>query len=285
MKLVIITGLSGSGKSIALHTLEDRGYYCIDNLPVFLLPSLAAGLADREGNHFEMAAVSIDARTPLMELESIPTLLKPLKERGIDHEIIFLEAQEEILIRRFSETRRKHPLSIDNRPLTEAIELERKLLSPFLTAADLRIDTSHTNLHELRGIISSRIRDPESGKLSLLFLSFGYKHGVPRDADFVYDARCLPNPYWQPSLRQLTGRDSPVIDFLREDPRVQELQQEITGFLERWIPLFEADNRSYLTVAIGCTGGQHRSVFLVEQLSKHFYRHGRESQTRHRELP
>lgn len=284
MKLVIITGLSGSGKSIALHALEDRGYHCIDNLPLFLLPSLAAGLAGREGDLFQRAAVGIDARTPLTELENIPTLLKPLQEQGIDYEIIFLEAQDETLIKRFSETRRKHPLSSEGRPLAEAIQQERELLSPFLSAADLRIDTSHTNLHQLRQIINTRIGDHPQERLSLLFESFGYKHGVPRDADFVYDVRCLPNPHWQQSLRPFTGRDQPVADFLQSDEQVVELQRDITTFLERWIPRFEADGRCYLTVAIGCTGGQHRSVYLVEQLARHFRQHQRSTQIRHREL-
>ncbi len=284
MKLVIITGLSGSGKSTALHTLEDMGYYCIDNLPLFLLPSLAGGMAGKESNPFQRAAIVIDARTPLTELESIPILLKPLQDQEIEYEVIFLEAQDETLIKRFSETRRKHPLSTEGSPLTEAIAEERRLISPFLNAADLRIDTTHTNLHELQNIIRDRIGGHRSRITSLLFQSFGYKHGVPRDADFVYDVRCLPNPYWQQSLRSLTGRDAEVIDFLKGDEQVLQLQQDISEFLERWIPLFEADGRSYLTVAIGCTGGQHRSVFIAEQLTQHFHQLGRESQTRHREL-
>ncbi|MES9857618.1 MAG: RNase adapter RapZ [Sedimenticola sp.] len=284
MKLVIITGLSGSGKSTALHTLEDMGYYCIDNLPVFLLSSLATGLAGKESERFQRVAIGIDARTPLTELESIHSLLKPLREQDIDYEVIFLAAHDETLIKRFSETRRKHPLSKEGRPLAEAIEQERQLIAPFLNAADLCIDTSHTNLHELRSIIRTRIADHQPGSTSLLFQSFGYKHGVPRDADFVYDVRCLANPYWQQSLRPLTGKDAAVINFLAKDERVIQLQQDISEFLERWIPQFEADDRSYLTIAIGCTGGQHRSVFLVEQLAQHFRQQGRESQIRHREL-
>ncbi|MES9844686.1 MAG: RNase adapter RapZ [Candidatus Sedimenticola sp. PURPLELP] len=285
MKLVIVTGLSGSGKSIALHTLEDQGYYCIDNLPVFLLPALTEELSERRDHQFKLTAVSIDARNPSADLENLTAMLRPLKERDIQCEVIFLEAQDETLIKRFSETRRKHPLTDEERPLAEAIELERSLLEPFLSAADLRIDTTHTNIHELRKIIRSRIGERANNELSLLFQSFGFKHGVPRDADFVYDVRCLPNPHWHQELRPLTGRDSEVQRFLEGDERVQHLKEEIIGFLEHWIPCFESDGRNYLTVAVGCTGGQHRSVYIIEQLTAHFNHCGRNVQTRHRELP
>ncbi|WP_428608130.1 RNase adapter RapZ [Sedimenticola sp.] len=285
MKLAIITGLSGSGKSVALHTLEDEGYYCIDNLPVFLLPALAGELVNRQDKRFELVAISIDARNAPAEFESIANLLQPLKTQKIRYEVIFLEAQDETLIKRFSETRRRHPLTGGARPLAEAISYERKLMAPFLNVADIRIDTSQTNLHELRHIIRSRITERLDTKISLLFQSFGYKQGVPRDADFVYDARCLPNPHWQPELRQLTGKDDAVQRFLGESGDVQRYKEDLIRFLEQWIPCFEAEGRSYLTIAIGCTGGQHRSVYLVEQLATHFRTCGRQIQTRHRDLP
>ncbi|OOZ36781.1 RNase adapter RapZ [Solemya velesiana gill symbiont] len=285
MKLVIVTGLSGSGKSIALHTLEDQGYYCIDNLPVFLLPALTEELSRRHDHLFNLIAVSIDARSPSADLSTLSTMLRPLKEREIQCEVIFLEAQDDTLIKRFSETRRKHPLTDEERPLAEAIELERSLLEPFLTAAALRIDTTHTTLHELRRVIRSRVGERANNELSLLFQSFGFKHGVPRDADFVYDVRCLPNPHWHQALRPLTGRDEKVQRFLESDDLVQHLKEEIIGFLEHWIPCFESDGRNYLTVAVGCTGGQHRSVYLTEKLADHFNHCGRNVQTRHRELP
>lgn len=285
MKLAIITGLSGSGKSVALHTLEDEGYYCIDNLPVFLLPVLAGELVARQDKQFDLVAISLDARNAPDKFANIASLLKPLEENGIRYEVIFLEAQDETLVKRFSETRRRHPLTGGQRPLSEAISYERELMAPFLNVVDLRIDTSQTTLHELRHIIRSRISERLDTKISLLFQSFGFKQGVPRDADFVYDARCLPNPHWQPELRPLTGKDTAVADFLAASSEVQRYREEITRFLEQWIPSFEREGRSYLTIAIGCTGGQHRSVFMVEQLASHFRNCGRQIQTRHRDLP
>jgi UPF0042 nucleotide-binding protein len=285
MKLAIISGLSGSGKSVALHTLEDEGYYCVDNLPVFLLPAFASELVSRRDKRFELVAISIDARNAPDEFESIARLLQPLKTRNIRYEVIFLEAQDETLIKRFSETRRRHPLTGGARPLAEAISYERELMAPFLRVADLRIDTSQTTLHELRHLIRSRITERLGTKISLLLQSFGFKQGVPRDADFVYDARCLPNPHWQPALRQLTGKDAPVQAYLEESADVQRYKEDLIRFLEQWIPRFETEGRSYLTIAIGCTGGQHRSVYLVEQLAAHFRTCGRQIQTRHRDLP
>lgn len=284
MKLVIITGLSGSGKSVALHALEDSGYYCIDNLPGFLLSPLASELANRQDDCFQLTAVGIDARNPTAELNDLASLMTPLKKQGIECEVIFLEAQDETLIRRFSETRRKHPLSSDDRPLAEAIRFERELLSSFLIAADLRIDTTQTNVHQLRQLIQDRMSDRGANELSLLFQSFGFKHSVPRDADFVFDVRCLPNPHWHPELRPLTGKDPAVAEFLSGNQDVLEMKQAIIAYLERWIPNFEKDGRSYLTVAIGCTGGQHRSVFLTEQLATHFKRIGQNTQAIHREI-
>jgi UPF0042 nucleotide-binding protein len=283
IKLQIVTGLSGSGKSIALHTLEDMGYYCIDNLPVSLLEAVALHLTSEPGEIFCKTAVGIDARSQPSNITRLPELVENMRRQGIECNMLFLDAQPDTLIKRFSETRRKHPLTDGSQSLDEAIRQERELLQPLNTAADLRIDTSHTNQHELRDLIRSRI-DGNSDSASVLFESFGFKHGVPRDVDFVFDVRCLPNPHWQAELRQLTGRDQPVIDFLGTQDETKEMLKDLSQFFDRWIPTFEADGRSYLTIAIGCTGGQHRSVFLVEKLAEHFRQKGMEVMCRHREL-
>ena len=284
MKLILVTGLSGSGKSIALHTLEDLGYYCIDNLPVFLLRELGRRLSQEHQPVFERSAVGIDARNQTEQLEEVPEIVEGLRAQGIHCEILVLEAQTETLIKRFNETRRKHPLTQARRSLAEAIELERELLLPILSYADLRVDTTHTNIHQLRDLIRARTEGGSGSEVSLLLLSFGYKHGLPRDVDFVFDMRCLPNPHWQSELRPLTGLDAPVVAFLEGDNLVRRMQQDLVTFLEDWIPRFEADGRSYLTIALGCTGGQHRSVYMTERLREHFQQAGRRVLTRHREL-
>ncbi len=283
MKLVIVSGLSGSGKSIALHTLEDVGYYCIDNLPVSLIDALAGELG-RASQPVELAAIGIDARNLPHELEHFDDIVSGLEKRGIRCEILFLKCRTDTLIQRFSETRRRHPLSSDKVPLADAIAREQQLLSPIAERASLVIDTSSTNVHELRELVMERVERRRHRSLSLLFESFGYKHGIPADADFVFDARCLPNPHWDPRLRPQTGRDRPVIDFLAGQPQVNDMYEQLRHFLETWIPAFERDNRSYLTVAIGCTGGQHRSVYLVEQLASHFHSSYPNIVVRHREL-
>lgn len=283
MKLIIVTGLSGSGKSIALHTLEDLGYYCIDNLPGFLLEALARQLVEAQEAAFDRTAVGVDARGARESLLRLPTLVGELRAQGVKCRILFLEAQPNTLIRRFHETRRKHPLMDGHHSLAEAVQLERQLLEPVLDSADLRIDTTHTNVHQLRDLVRERLEDDGAG-LSLMLESFGFKHGVPRDVDFVFDARCLPNPHWQEELRPLTGRDAPVAAFLNASPAVQRMLEDVGGFLDRWIPAFEADGRPYLSIAFGCTGGQHRSVYLVEQLKRHLEQQGRKVLTRHREL-
>ncbi len=285
IQLILVTGLSGSGKSVALHTLEDLDYYCIDNLPVFLLRELGERLAQAPLPAFARTAVGIDARNQSERLQEVPTIVKGLRGQGIDCEVLVLEAQTETLIRRFSETRRKHPLTQARRSLAEAIELERRLLEPILSIADLRLDTTHTNIHQLRDLVRERLAGEGGAEVSLLLLSFGYKQGLPRDVDFVFDMRCLPNPHWHVELRPLTGLDAPVIDFLERDGLVRRMREDLVGFLEHWIPRFEADGRSYLTIAFGCTGGQHRSVYMVEALRRHFEALGRRVLTRHRELP
>jgi UPF0042 nucleotide-binding protein len=280
-KLVIVSGLSGSGKSVALNTLEDLGYYCIDNLPLFLLKDLALGLKD---DVLANTAVGIDARNRPEQLHALPGLVGELCDSSRDCCVLYLEAQTDTLIKRFSETRRKHPLTEPDRALAEAIELERKLLEPILGKADLRIDTTHTNVHQLRDLVRERLGEGTPHEVSILLQTFGFKHGVPQDVDFVLDVRCLPNPHWHPELRPLTGMDMRVARFLEESTEVGEMRDDLTHFFDRWIPRFQADGRSYLTVAIGCTGGQHRSVYMVEQLRKHFEADGRQVMVRHREL-
>ena len=282
--LQIITGLSGSGKSIALHTLEDLGYYCIDNLPVSLLEAFAEHLINAPNKLFAKSAVGIDARSQSEYIPNLPQLVNSIRQRGIQCEVIFLEAQTDTLIKRFSETRRRHPLSDDKHPLDEAIKQERVLLEPLISTADLCIDTTHTTLHELRDLIQARMGG-DRRQVSLLFQSFGYKHGVPRGVDFVFDVRCLPNPHWKQELRPLSGLDSQVADFLELCDETHLMLTDLIQFLERWIPRFQADGRSYLTIAVGCTGGQHRSVYITDRLFHHFHSQGYLTLSRHRELP
>ena len=282
MKLVIVSGLSGSGKSSALRMLEDLGFFCTDNLPLRLLEAFTAQML--RSNAPKLVAVGIDARSQVDDAASLPERLETLRSNGIDCEIVFLEADDPVLLARFSETRRKLPLTHDGDPLEEAIARERRLLGPIAASAALRVDTSLSNIHQLRETVKRRVVDRPSGQMSLVFQSFGYKHGVPRDADFVFDLRCLPNPHWEPDLRDLTGRDDAVRDYLARRDEVRQMERQLTGLLETWIPRFEAENRSYLTVALGCTGGRHRSVYLVERLREHFADLRADVSVRHREL-
>jgi RNase adapter protein RapZ len=284
MKLVIISGLSGSGKSVALHTLEDVGFYCIDNLPVDLLEAFGRHLTVNPDQNQNRFAVGIDARNNPRALARFPAILDTLAAQGLRSEILFLHADDDTLIKRFSETRRRHPLSDRQTPLAEAVEHERSLLAPILGRADLVIDTTATTLHQLRELVRERLDRRNDSRLSLLFLSFGFKHGLPKDADFVFDARCLPNPHWEPRLRPLCGRDPEVCQYLEAQPEVDQMLRQIGDFIETWLPLFEKENRSYLTVAIGCTGGQHRSVYLAERLSRRFNQQRDNVAVRHREL-
>ncbi len=285
MKLVIVSGLSGSGKSVALHTLEDLGHYSIDNLPVFLLKDLAAGLSNMSDAFFANTAVGIDARNKEEDLRGLPGLIESSRAKGIDCRVVFLEADNETLIRRFSETRRKHPLTRSDRPLAEALLAERDMLEPIRRVADLRINTTHTNIHELRDLVRERFGGATSQQTSILVQSFGFKHSVPQDVDFVFDVRCLPNPHWESALRTLTGLDQQVVDFLESKPEVLRMRDDLLAFFNHWIPAFKTDGRSYLTIAIGCTGGQHRSVYMVEYLQRHFEKGGHKVMVRHRELP
>jgi len=285
MHLVIISGLSGSGKTVALHTLEDEDYYCIDNMPLGLLPDFAQRVMNRTIQPYENIAVGIDARSDARDLRRFPEIVKPLQELDISIEVIYLQAELSTLIKRFSETRRRHPLTRKGLPLAEAIEVERSLLSDIAAGSDLFIDTTFTNIHQLRELIKERIVKRENkNNLSVLFQSFGFKHGTPTDSDFVFDVRCLPNPHWEHKLRPLTGLDAEVIEFLKNHVEVGQMLNYIRDFLQNWIPKFEQQNRYYLTVSIGCTGGQHRSVYIAQQLCEDFRDKMGTVSIRHREL-
>lgn len=285
MRLIIVSGLSGSGKSVALHTLEDRGLYCIDNLPTALLLPLVHHLRASATPGYEQVAIGIDARSDADELRRLPEYLDMLEEMAdVTIDIVFLQTDIDTLIRRFSETRRRHPLSQQGMPLLEAIQAELELLGGIAERADLTIETTQLTLHELRALLIERLLHNRDGGLSLLFQSFGYKNGLPADTDFVFDIRCLPNPHWEPRLRTLTGHDDAVIEYLENQPQVEEMIESIRDHLERWLPRFEQENRTYMTVSVGCTGGHHRSVYLVERLAAHFSQHFPRVATRHREL-
>ena len=281
MKLVIVSGLSGSGKSIALQVLEDLEYYCIDNLPINMFGALTKEIISAK---HEYVAIGIDARNVTAELVFFPKQIEQLEKNNIDCEIFFLEASDAALIKRFSETRRKHPLSSQEVPLNEAIIQERCLLEPISSKADLRIDTSTTNVHQLRGLIKARVKHADNQGISIMFESFGFKHGMPKNTDFVFDVRCLPNPHWIPELRALTGFDEAVINYLDNDQEAVEMFNDIMQFIDKWIPKFEADNRSYITIAIGCTGGQHRSVYIANKLAKMTKNKHNNVLSRHREI-
>jgi UPF0042 nucleotide-binding protein len=288
MDLVIVSGLSGAGKSVALRTLEDIGFYAIDNMPLFLLRDLALGLHSRGGitpAECVGTAVGIDARNQPDHLADVPRLIDELRDQGVRCRVLFLDASTDALMTRFSETRRKHPLTDARHSLEEAIRLERGLLEPLRRVAETQIDTTHTNVHQLRDLVRERLASDRASRASVLLQSFGFKNGTPEAVDFIFDVRCLPNPHWQRDLRDLTGQDAAVIEFLDKSPEVARMRGDIAGFLDRWIPHFETDGRSYLTIAIGCTGGRHRSVYMVEFLRQHLAEHGHRVLVRHRELP
>ncbi|MEX0951596.1 MAG: RNase adapter RapZ [Gammaproteobacteria bacterium] len=282
-RVIIVSGLSGGGKTVALNTLEDLGYYCIDNLPASLVNHIVERIEQGYPLFSNRIALGIDARNPEQELDTLPDNIRIMREHGITTELVFIEATDDVLTQRFSETRRKHPLSSSQVSLTDAIRRERQLLGGLSGCADIHIDTTHTQLHELRDLVRERIAQRPPLTLSLQFISFGYKHGLPRDADFVFDVRCLPNPYWNKELRPFTGKEAPVADFLKAQPAVNRMHQQLREFLVEWIPQFETDNRSYMTIAIGCTGGQHRSVYLVDQLAQYFLQSGKQVLIRHRD--
>ena len=284
MKLIIISGLSGSGKTVALHTLEDEGFYCVDNLPLGLLPNLAKQLTGRQMQIYDQVAVGIDARSGAEDLNRFNDIIQATKNNTIDIEVIYFEAKINELIKRFSDTRRRHPLTQKGIPLAEAIDIERNLLSSIALEADLCLDTTNTNVHQLRAIIKQRIISRPNQQLAILIQSFGFKHSVPTDSDFVFDVRCLPNPHWEPQLRPLTGQDPEVQAFFQDQDDVVDMYSHIRNFLEYWIPKFAEQNRYYLTASIGCTGGQHRSVYIAELLNSYFRDTFENVSLRHREM-
>ena len=281
MRLIIVSGSSGSGKSTALHVLEDMGFICIDNLPASLLPNLVKRINQDDEKQY---AVSIDARNSAEDIASLPLLIKSVDLAALKYRVMFLDAEDNVLLRRFSETRRRHPLSNQDTNLQAAITSEKKLLKPIIDIADINIDTSDMGFHDLRDLVKRNIFAFNKSSTSILFQSFGFKYGLPRDADLVFDVRCLPNPHWDISLRVLTGNDEGVIKFLEKEPEVIDMYDDIRVYLERWLPAYEANNRSYMTICIGCTGGQHRSVYLCNILTKHFQKTLDDVQLRHREL-
>jgi UPF0042 nucleotide-binding protein len=267
-----------------LHLLEDNGFYCIDNLPAGLLPELARQ-ANNAGMDLPKVAISIDARNLPSDLQRFPDLLKQVRESGITCDVLFLAATDEVLIKRFSETRRKHPLTDHSLSLGEAIAAELKLLGPIIDLANLKVDTSHLNLYQLRDILKQRLLGSRGSAPSVLIQSFGFKRGIPVDADLVFDVRCLPNPYWKPELRPFSGRDKQICDYLNDQPDVQEMYQDILQFLQKWLPRYAAGERSYMTIAIGCTGGHHRSVYIAERLLNDLGARTENMLIRHRDLP
>ncbi|MCG9632086.1 MULTISPECIES: RNase adapter RapZ [Vibrio] len=283
MRLIVVSGQSGAGKSVALRVLEDLGYYCVDNLPVDLLGNFVESVKESNQN----VAVSIDIRNLPKEPHLVTETLVQLEDAAnIDVSVLFLDASKQTLLKRYSETRRIHPLSLGNDKLSleQAIDLEKQLLSPLSDQADILLDSSDCNLYELSEQVRLKIEGKEKQELIIVFQSFGFKYGLPSDADYVFDVRFLPNPHWEPDLRPLTGLDAPIHSFLEKHQEVLELKQQIQGFVEQWLPMLEKNNRSYLTVAIGCTGGKHRSVYLTQKIGEYFDQLGHQVQIRHASL-
>ncbi|MDH3265718.1 MAG: RNase adapter RapZ [Gammaproteobacteria bacterium] len=284
MRLIVVSGLSGSGKSVALHALEDLGYYCIDNMPAALLKSVIEEVTKGDDKTKQSLALGVDARNRAADLAALPQLIEDLRQQNIQTELLFLQSSDDVLLKRYSESRRRHPLAEQGQALRTAIDSERELLSNIINSADLIIDTSRTSVYELGDMIRERVDRRHTNSLSVLIESFGFKNGIPADADFVFDMRSLPNPYWTMALRGLTGQDEEVKQFLDAQDTFLAMYKDVLAFLEKWIPEYNAINRGYLTIAIGCTGGQHRSVHMAEKLAAAL----RESQdtvlTRHNEL-
>ncbi|AWN16492.1 RNase adapter RapZ [Salinisphaera sp. LB1] len=284
MRLIVVSGLAGAGKSVALNMLEDLGYYCIDNLPLGLLHEVSAATLRRQGLDFDRLAVGVDARARKNEIAEFGERVDDLRSADLDLEIIYLYADEDTILRRYSETRRRHPLSNEQRSLIDAVALDVELTQPIAAKADISIDTSRLNIHQLRDIIRNRVESAASGELSILVQSFGFKYGLPPAVDFVFDVRCLPNPHWVPELRALTGQDAAVAAHLAAQPATHEMRDDILRFFTRWLPDFAREDRTYITVAIGCTGGKHRSVYLAEQIGEHLRRQYANVLVRHNEL-
>jgi UPF0042 nucleotide-binding protein len=284
IRLVVITGLSGSGKSIALDMLEDLDFYCIDNLPSGLVEPFMEQAAEGRLRAYRRTAIALDARNLPEELVKVPRLIAKLRETGLQVDVILLDAADEVVIKRYAESRRRHPLSRQGLSLAGAIESERRILAPLHDIADLVVDSTRTNVHQLRRVISERVAEHEAGTLALNFTSFGFKHGLPHDSDYVFDVRFLPNPYWESDLRDYNGLDKQVIDYLESHQAVHDFLKSITDFLEPCLSAQSKQNRSFLTIAIGCTGGRHRSVYLCEKLAGHFRKTYPQTSVRHTEL-
>ena len=284
MRLIIVSGLSGSGKSVALHVLEDLGYYCIDNLPAALLKSLLDELTKPADQPIARVAVGVDARNTQRDIESLPEVIAELRKNKIHTDVLFLQTNDEVLLKRYSESRRRHPLSDQGQELRTSIAHERQLLGQIVNVADLIIDTTRTSVYELGDVIRDRVDRRQANSLSVLIESFGFKNGIPADADFVFDLRCLPNPYWQPELRALTGLDQAIADFLDSDALFESMFEDILSFLVKWIPRYINFDRGYLTIGIGCTGGQHRSVHMAQRLAAELKKTHDPVLTRHSEL-
>ena len=268
MRLILVSGLSGSGKSVALHMLEDLDFYCVDNIPAALLKGLVSHIVRSSEALYQRTAVGLDARNTRPEIATVPALLQDLRTSGLDCELLFLTAGDDALLRRFAETRRKHPLSRGREGLREAIALERDLLEPVVQAADLVIDTSTLGVHDLRETIRMRVERLAQSRMSILFESFGYKAGIPGDADFVFDVRVLPNPYYDRELRPLTGLDEPVREYVESGTQAGEFYGRLLPLLEFLVPAYVAEGKSHLTLAIGCTGGRHRSVTVADRIRR-----------------
>ena len=285
LRLIIVSGLSGSGKSVALHVLEDLGYYCIDNLPAGLLVAAVNEFRRDGGTSSNRLAVGVDARNHADNLDLLPDLLHELQSQGVSTDVIFLQASDEILLKRYGESRRRHPLAEAGTELRAAIQSERAILAEIELSADLMIDTSTTSIYQLADTLRSRVDRRQKESLSVLVESFGFKFGIPADADFVFDLRSLPNPYWTLKLRGLTGLDTEVQAFLDRQEKYTAMYEDIGAFLERWVPHYRDASRSYMTIAIGCTGGQHRSVYMVEKIAARLRQLHDDVLTRHHALP
>jgi UPF0042 nucleotide-binding protein len=283
INLIVLTGMSGGGKTVALRALEDLDFYCVDNLPTALLPQLVAAVSRNVEGKRRHVAVGVDVRNPGEDLKRMPAILSELAAAGVKAHLIFLDCRDDVLIKRYSETRRRHPLSWQGLSLADAIAEERRVLRPLSAIADKVIDSSELNVHQLRRLFAAGYAEATEG-LTLMFQSFAFRRGLPLDADFVFDARCLPNPHWDPTLRPLSGKDAAVSAYLDAQPMVAEYYADTARWLDTWLPRFEADDRSYVTIAIGCTGGRHRSVYLVEKLAAHYRALRNGVLTFHREL-
>ncbi len=282
-RLIVLSGLSGSGKTVALRMLEDLDYYCVDNLPTALIPALVDAVHTGQPGRYPRIAVGVDVRNRAEDLLRLPQVLAQIAHRGLNYEMVFLDTRDEVLLKRFSDTRRRHPLTHEGLALNDAIALERKLLRPLLAIADRIVDSSDLNVHQLRRTFATEY-GTNSASMSLLFESFAYKRGVPSDADYVFDARCLPNPHWDPKLRPLSGRDTPIREYFAQLPEVENFYEQVRALLATWLPRFEADQRNYITVCVGCTGGRHRSVYIAERLAESFRASRENVMTFHREL-